>query len=862
MRQATLIERDSALSSLAGWLQEARGGHGRVVLLSGEAGVGKTALVAAFLAVLETGVRILSGACDGLFTPEPLAPLFDIADQAGGLLLAAAAAARPRRELFASFLAEISRERPTVVVLEDLHWADEATLDLLRFVARRLDTSPVLLIATYRDDELGPDHPLGMLLGGLAGVETVRRLQLAPLSEDGLRLLAAGSEVDATELYRLTGGNPFFATELLDVAEGEVPETVRDAVLARVSRLSSDARDVLEAASVIGTRVDSELLETVVQGSHESVAECVAGGLLRFDGDTVCFRHELARIAVEQALTPGSRRDLNRRMLAALLGHPGERDAAALAHHAEVAGDRAACFEYSVAAAERASALGAHREAAAQYERALRFAAAVDERTSLSLHERLADECYLTGNVRAALELRRHTFDGYRRLGDRLREGEQLRALSVLLFILGRGRESVESAQEALHVLQTLPACPELALAYADVAASRASLELDLVDALELADRALSVADTVGGSDELHAYVLGGAGYVDAIAGRGTVRCELSLNLSLERKYHDLASRSYMSLALSAGLRDDLVTADRWLDAGIRYAEEHDLDTHRLVVLGWRAWSLLGQCRFDDAADVASPLTDPALPQIIRAVPLVVIGLVRARRGDPEPWAPLDDALPFFATSTMGALVRSARAEAAVLAGDLEAARIEALAIDPHRFACSAETGALLVWAHRAGAAPATDRDLPDRFSLELAGEHAAAAASWEERGARYQAIMARAFSEDEALLRQAHAQLAEFGAHAAARMVGRRLRERGATGIARGPRSATRENTAGLTPRELEVVQLLAEGLRSTDIAARLFVSPRTVDRHLSSIFRKLNVRTRTEAAAEAAKLGLTQDG
>jgi len=862
MRRATLIERESAFASLRSWFEEARGGRSKIVLLAGEAGVGKTALVGVFLGGLAGGVRVLLGVCDGFFTPDPLAPLFDIAAQVGGPLLAAVAAARPRRELFTAFLDEIGRERPTVVVIEDLHWADDATLDLLRFVGRRLDPLPVILIATYRDDEIGPHHPLGMLLGGLAGLDTVRRLQLPPLSEDGLRLLAAGSPVDSAELYRLTGGNPFYATEVLEAGTSEVPQTVREAVLARVARLSPAAWEVLEAASVVGTSVDREVLELVAGRSDRDVEECVEGGVLRFDEGTVCFRHELARLAVEEALTPGRRTELNRRVLAALLSRPGERDAAALAHHAELAGDRSGCFEYSVAAGERASALGAHREATAQYDRALRFAGAVDERTSLRLHECLAIERYLTGDVRTALELRTHTFDGYRRLGDRLREGEQLRALSVLLYILGRGRESVEAAQEALHVLRTLPASPELALAYADVASSWASLDVDLVEPLEHADRALCITDAVGGSDELHAYVLGAAGYVDAIAGRGTVRSELSLNLSLERELHDLACRAYMALALSAGLRDDLVTVDRWVDAGIRYAEANDLDTHRDYMLGWRAWSFLGQCRLDDAADVSSPLTDSGLPTVVRAVPLIVIGLLRARRGDPEAWPPLNDALPFFATSTMGALVRRARAEAAVLTGDSEVAQREALAIDPHRFTCAAETGALGVWAHRAGARFEPDRELPRRFSLELAGEHGAAAASWEERGARYEAIMARAFSRDEALLRQAHSELVELGAGAAARMVGRRLRERGATSIARGPRSATRKNTAGLTARELEVVRLVAEGLRSTDIAARLFVSPRTVDRHLSSIFRKLGVHTRTEAAVEAAKLGLTQDG
>jgi DNA-binding NarL/FixJ family response regulator len=120
---------------------------------------------------------------------------------------------------------------------------------------------------------------------------------------------------------------------------------------------------------------------------------------------------------------------------------------------------------------------------------------------------------------------------------------------------------------------------------------------------------------------------------------------------------------------------------------------------------------------------------------------------------------------------------------------------------------------------------------------------------------------MARAFSGDERLLRRAHSELLELGAHAAARLVARRLRERGARGIARGPRPATRANPAGLTTREVEVLWLLAGGLHNNEIAGRLYVSPRTIDSHVSRILHKLGVRTRVEAAAEAARLGLRQD-
>jgi predicted ATPase len=406
-----LIERGGHLDALSDHLAAAAGGSGRLVLVGGEAGVGKTSLVRAFAEERAGGARIVRSACDGLFTPQPLGPLFELADQLGLTVDG------PRHEVFAATL-DALKPGPTVAVLEDVHWADEATLDLLRFLGRRLERTKTLLIATYRDDELARHHPLRVVLGDVGGD---RRIALAPLTEDGVRTLARGSDIDPAELYRLTGGNPFFATEVLAAGSTGVPESVRDAVLARAARLGPAARGVLETAAVVGIRVELPLLEAILGEPSTALEECLAAGVLQSGNAEIAFRHELARRAVEEALEPLQRARLHARVLEAL--RAGDADPARLAHHADGAGDADAVIEYAPAAAAAATKLGAHREAAEQYARALRFSGALPAEATAELLEARAYECYLTDSIDEALRAAQDALELHRELGDELKAG-------------------------------------------------------------------------------------------------------------------------------------------------------------------------------------------------------------------------------------------------------------------------------------------------------------------------------------------------------------------------------------------------------------------------------------------------------
>ena len=381
-----LLEREAQLAALASYAGEARKAQGRLVLVAGEAGVGKSALVEQLQRNLP-GASWFWGACDGLFTPRPLGPLFDIAAKLGGELLELCRADAPREALFGALLRQVSEpDRLHVVVVEDIHWADEATIDLLRFLGRRIRDATVLLIVTYRDDALAAGDPLLLALGDLATQRSVRRVSLPPLSAGAVQVMAGSSEREAAALRQLTGGNPFYLSQVIAAGTDELPASARDAVLARAARLGPGARTVLDAAALIGTRVEFPLLESVTDCPPSAVDELLAAGLLTGDGPALRFRHEIARLAVQDAV-PAHRRGLIHARILDVLGRCGGDDDARMAFHAEGAGDGPAVLRYAPAAARRAAQLGAHREAAAQYERALRFADGAGAATLAGLYD-------------------------------------------------------------------------------------------------------------------------------------------------------------------------------------------------------------------------------------------------------------------------------------------------------------------------------------------------------------------------------------------------------------------------------------------------------------------------------------------
>jgi predicted ATPase len=281
MAAGDLLEREGAVAVLEQALAAARAGGGCLVFVSGDAGVGKTALVRAFCSQSATDARVLVGACDGLRTPRPLGPFADIARATGGRLGQLVSEGAAGGSVFDALADELRGPGQTVVVLEDLHWADEATLDTLGLLGRRVEQLGALVLATYRSDELPRTHPLRIVLGDLATAGGVLRVQLEPLSPAAVDELAGPHGIDADELHAKTGGNPFFVTEVLASGSAEVPGTIRDAVLARAARLTRPARDLLDAVAIVPQRTEIWLLEAIAGELSAALEECLASGMLQ-----------------------------------------------------------------------------------------------------------------------------------------------------------------------------------------------------------------------------------------------------------------------------------------------------------------------------------------------------------------------------------------------------------------------------------------------------------------------------------------------------------------------------------------------------------------------------------------------------
>jgi DNA-binding CsgD family transcriptional regulator len=857
-----VLERQTQLEALTEYAGEARAGQGRLVLVAGEAGVGKSTLVERLEAQLPDA-RWFWGACDGLFTPRPLAPLVDVAAELGGDLAAGLRSGADRGDLFSALLRQVDQPGTlTVLVVEDVHWADEATLDLLRFLGRRIRGGSVLVVVTYRDDALPADDPLRVALGELSTQRSTRRVDVPRLTREAVGALAAGTDIDPEQLYDLTGGNPFFVVEVLRAGVASMPTSARDAVLARVAGLSEPAHAVLEVAALAGPRVDVALLDAVVGAPPSAIDELLAAGLLAGDGDRLRFRHELARLAVEQAIPAHRRTTIHRAVLDVLRDADGADDTR-LAFHAEGAGDAELVLEHAPAAGRRASELAAHREAAAQYERALRFAGSTDARTRARLHDELAYELSLVDRWEESALHRGSALELWREVGDLLRVGDDLQMYARTMWRLCRGEEERAAAAEGLAVLEALGPGPELAKALV-YGAGQLAVDGQPGPAVAMADRAIAMAGDFGLpevlSDGLNTKACVLADQRDA-SWRDLM--EEALQVAVDKGLHQQAGRAYANLhEMALALLAFPQALQTYVD-GVAYCDEHDIATYGTCLRGGHVQMLARTGGWSEAVPVAEAGLASTASPVNRLNPLINLGRIAARQGDARAWALLDEAdvlADGVAEPGWQLMARLARAEARWIDGDDDAARLETRRALDVADTCDrgfrAEAG--VWWRRLTGEVVVPVDSAPEPYASQLRGEVGPAALGWEDLGSHYDAALALADSTDGTVLRESLARLEALGAPAVARRVRQRMRDLGIRSVPAGARASTRSNPAGLTTREREVLVLLVDGRSNEEISAQLVISVKTVDHHVSAVLGKLGVPSRKVAAREAVRLGL----
>ena len=856
-----LVERDAALLSFARELAALRSGSGHAMLVSGEAGIGKTTLLKAMVD-RRGDATLWWGACDSLGTPHPLAPLHDIARGADVPFRALLQPGHSRAELFEAVLATLQGSRqPVLAVFEDVHWADDATLDLLKFLGRRIDRVPCLLVMSWRDDEVSAAHPLRRLLGELPP-SVVTRLPLEPLSPDAVARLAHAAMREAPGLHALTRGNPLFVSELLRHGADGVPRGVQDLVLARFARLGPAAQAVVRLAATVPTRIEAALVDALLAPSAAVLDECLNSGLLNAGDDGYFFRHELARAAIEDSLSPPMARALHADVLRALdtRGVPPV-SLARRVHHAVRAGDARAVATLAPEAARQAQQRGAHVEAAAHYRTALAHGEGGDE-----VGEWLADyarECRLTSQLDEAVAAHARLTDWHRARPDPRREAANQSGLALAQVLALRNAEADAASQRAIALLEPLPPGPDLARAYR-VEAQLRMLNRDCEESVAWAAKAIELARRFD-EREILAEAVGTLGtatlFLDYDAGCAHLR--RALELAMVGGLHGLAANTYSNLGSGSGEVWRLREAREHLRATIAFSRQHEIDFYRHYGVAWLALCELHLGHWDDAREHALDVVQQdAHPTTSRVMALAALGRLQARCGEPQARETLAEALALAQSSgTLQRLapVRCARAEAAWLQGDLAAAAAEARAAlaQAERHGHAWYAGELATWLRRAGAGVPIPAACAEPHALLLRGQWREAAAAWAAIGCPYDEALALC-EGDEAARLAALSQLDALGAQAAAERLRRELRAAGVRGVPRGARASTQVNPHQLTEREREVLVLLCAGLRNSEIAERLCRSVRTVDHHVAAAFAKLGVNSRADAVAAAARAGI----
>jgi DNA-binding CsgD family transcriptional regulator len=854
---SVLLERENLLEHMGLSLDNARKGVGQTVLVSGEAGIGKTTLVEHFIEVNRGACRVLWGACEALFTPRPLGPLVDMLPSLSDSVANALQAGTGSAAIFSTFLADLEQSvKPSIVLFEDVHWADHATLDLVKFLGRRMARVRAVLVLTYRDEALAAGHPLLNVLGDLPSSH-VQRLVLPPLTQQAVQKMALDSGYRGADLFATTNGNPFYVTEVLATPHRAVPYTVQDAVRARLQPLAARAITLCEWVSILPGHADLALLYRCLQctelEAHAAMDACVQSGVLQVHGAALRFRHELARLAVYGLLAPQRRRSLHAQVLQVLLQQPDAK-LAQQAYHAVQSGQADRVLQLAPMAGADAARLGAHREAAAHYGAALEHAQAAPVHIQAELNEAWSYEAGIALQIdHTVVAARERAVALWQQLGNRQRQGLNLRWLSRLHWYLGQKQQADAYAVQAIAVLESIAPSAELAMAYS-VRSQMYMLNSHYAEALEWGQRALQLALSQEAT-EARIHALNNLGSTLLMSGQpgGEALLEESLSLALAQGFHEQAARAYTNLCSSMILQCRFAEAEVFCREGVAFDREHDLDAWTYYLLGLYAQLETERGRFAEAQALAREALDvPAQTAVMRWPPSLALGLARSRSGEDDAIALLQECLaisvavgePQLLLPTYRALAEAywlrgctAQACQAIVEGQACLGQVD----DPWL------SGPILVWGDRLGLPRSAAAVVATVYQWELDGDYERAAQQWQALGAPFEQALCLMRCGAQGLPRAA-ALFAQQGASLALELTRSQARKHGIRGIQRGPYAASRHNSQGLTARELQIYRLLAEGLSNTEMSYRLNRSVRTVEHHVSNVLAKVGARNRAQ--------------
>lgn len=845
-----LLERTEELARLSGLLHDPQG---RVVLVRGEAGTGKSTLIESLMQLHAGETDFVVGRCDDLSTAQPLGPFWDMAEAEQEFLDPLDRGDRQAVSRTALDLLGRSLRR-TVLVIEDTQWADEATLDAIKTIGRRIRSTRGLLLISYRDESLDDQHPLRGVLGDLAPAD-VERIRLTGLGVESVRELLEGHPSDPAEVWAMTGGNPLLVTAFAEADAGD-GSSLNDLVAARLNRLTAQTRSDLRALAVVAAAIPFDLARHLVLDADRAVSEAERRGFLTVTSSGIRFRHELIRRAIETALPGSERMALNQRVLESL--EEGT-DRAVVAHHAREAGDIQRLARVAPEAAREAMAVGAHRQAVSHFRDLRSHIVALPEPLRAAVLEDWAQEEFYAHELGEAVRLIERAIDEYRSVGDRGGESRSLARAAEYLWFAGR-RDDAEAfvalAEAALHadaspseIAQVIETRAYLRMMAGDVTGSGQLVEQALEVAGETADERLiaRALNTRGTMLNVSEYPAGLAMLVEA-RDRSAIA-----GLWYEE------ARALLNAAWGAIEHRDLPTAGSMLDDGLSLATRHDLGAaeHYGLALRVRMLDLTGD--WDEAEVLATRLRHEG--GIIALTVLPVLGAIAARRGSPESSRIASEAWEIAADTEfqrIGPAAVTLAETAWINDEEVDTESLRAVMEMGLEIGFTWLPGALAFWLWRLGAIDEVPVDVALPYAATMSGEVDVALEQWERIGSPYERALTLSTGNPENRVR-AIEELETLGATAVAARIRRELRESGIE-VPRGRAQTTRQNPAGLTARQLEVLGLLTEGLANAEIADRLFLSSRTVEHHVSAILAKLGAIDRVEAAELAAEAGLTE--
>ncbi len=856
-----LFERESFLSELDNVYQKVETEVGQVVFVLGEAGIGKTSVIRSFISNKEKQACVLTGACDSLLTPRPLGPIYDIAPFLSDDFRNTLKKEEDRSELFSLLLEEIiGIKESKIFVIEDIHWADEATLDFIKFFTRRIEQVNCLMLITYRDDEISPNHPIRSIYGEIPS-HLSRKLKLNRLSIESVRALAKGTKYSPEEVFKLTEGNPFYVNEVLAYYSLGIPDNIKDSVLSVFYKQQGEVRSLWELISILPGKISINILQLIWPDFHLIIDNCINSGVLRFEGDFILFKHELYRKTIEDSLNPIKRIQLHERVLNTLINHQDKVDLAMLVHHAKNSNNNELVEKFAPLAAKKAALYGAHIQAVELYKMATEHSTKKGEELA-QLYEDYAYECYLTNQTKKAIEIQNSALRIWEELGDKIRIGCSMRILSRLHWFQGMKNEAEDFGWRAIKELENGFPLKERAKAYSNYAQLK-MLNGERDQTIEYGEKAVELAKKIK-DDEILCHALNNIGSVlyqrDGVSSRYLYD---SLDIALKNGFHEHVARAYTNISSICITHKNYQVGIAYLEKGLKYCQERDLDSWNYYMLSWKARYLFETGDFSDAEDICDSLLENSLqPSIVRVSVLVIKGRILIRRGNNEGFIFIQKAKDIaIETKELQRIVPVTLAyiEYGWITRNLEIAS-ELVQISMEAFKNNF-IGHYYIdlefWMKLSGLNVKRPGSIKNHHLFDVLGDWQTSSKKWEQLNCPFEQAITLFFG-DEGTVKEAFDILDKLGAEGTLEFLKSELRAKGVKAIPRGRRESTKSNPAFLTQRQIDVLQELRKGCTNAEIAEKLFISAKTVDHHVTAILSKLNVHTREDAVIEARKLGV----